>query len=165
MGGTRGKAVAITALSPAFPQSEANEAKEFCRRYGIRQILVTYDILSMEKFRQNPVDRCYYCKKSLFTLMRSVAAENGFSVIAEGSNVDDLGDGLCLVTVIYLYVLAFHAVEKRNRFFSSIMETGGDHHPDSMWFYFGLFTLCVNQITRFCLYRDKEDSCFCDHGN
>ena len=39
-----------------------------------------------------PPDRCYICKTALFTRMKAIAAENGMDILAEGSNMDDLGD-------------------------------------------------------------------------
>ena len=87
-----GNVLAVTALSASFPEREAEEADEFTRRIGVRRITVEADQLSIPGFRQNPADRCYLCKKVLFTLMMESARENGFTVLAEGSNVDDLSD-------------------------------------------------------------------------
>ena len=87
-----GNVLAVTALSASFPEREAEEAEEFTRRIGVRRITVEVDQLSIPGFRQNPADRCYLCKKMLFTLMMESAREIGFTILAEGSNVDDLSD-------------------------------------------------------------------------
>ena len=84
--------LAVTARSRSFPERENREAAAFCRELGIRQITVEVDQLSIRGFRENPKDRCYLCKKELFTAMMNAASKEGFSVIAEGSNLDDLGD-------------------------------------------------------------------------
>lgn len=42
--------------------------------------------------RINPTNRCYICKKEIFSLIKQVAAENGINAVAEGSNLDDNGD-------------------------------------------------------------------------
>ena len=86
------RAIAVTASSRSFPARELNEAKDFCRSRGIEQIVVETDELSIEGFRQNPQNRCYLCKRELFTRFRDVARERGFSCVAEGSNLDDNGD-------------------------------------------------------------------------
>ena len=86
------KAVAVTARSHSFPARELNEAKAFCEANGIGQIIVESDELSIEGFRQNPENRCYLCKRELFTRLRDVAKERGFACVAEGSNLDDNGD-------------------------------------------------------------------------
>ena len=84
--------LAVTALSASFPEREADEADVFTRGIGVSRITVEVDQLSIPGFRENPADRCYLCKKVLFTRMMEVAREQGFEVMAEGSNVDDLSD-------------------------------------------------------------------------
>ncbi len=84
--------VAITARSCSFPKRELDEARAFCRKEGIRHIVIDSEELSIEGFSQNPKNRCYLCKTELFTKMRKAADELGISHIAEGSNMDDNGD-------------------------------------------------------------------------
>ena len=84
--------LALTVCSSVFPGRERKEAREFCEREGIRQIEIPFDELKVEGFQDNPPNRCYLCKKALFKNMKKTAAEEGFSMIAEGSNMDDLGD-------------------------------------------------------------------------
>ena len=85
-------AVAITAESPLFPHRESKEAEAFCQEQGIRQMKVSVDELVLDGFCQNPPNRCYLCKKDLFTRMKEIVEENHLGVLAEGSNLDDLGD-------------------------------------------------------------------------
>ena len=85
-------AVAVTVTSMAFPEREAKEAEDFCREAGIRQIRLSFDEMSVPEFRENPPDRCYYCKKGLFGRILASASENGLACVAEGSNTDDLSD-------------------------------------------------------------------------
>lgn len=84
--------IAVTALPKSFPEREAKEAEEFCRKEGIRHLMVRVDELAIEGFRENPVNRCYLCKKTLFSKMLELAAGDGAAYLAEGSNMDDLGD-------------------------------------------------------------------------
>lgn len=86
------KALAITAKSSTFPERERNEAADFCEQHGIRHLILESEELDIPGFRENPKDRCYYCKKELFTKIKELAAENGCAYVAEGSNMDDLGD-------------------------------------------------------------------------
>ena len=87
-----GNAVAITAVSCLFPEREYNEAKEFCLKEGIKHITVKSDVFDIEGFANNPVNRCYLCKKEIFGKIIKIAKENNIAYIAEGSNVDDEGD-------------------------------------------------------------------------
>lgn len=86
------RCIAVTAESCLFPEREKNEAAEFCRREGIKHIVFPSEELKTEGFCENPPDRCYICKKELFTRIKAIAAENGAEYVAEGSNTDDLGD-------------------------------------------------------------------------
>jgi uncharacterized protein len=86
------RAIAVTATSCSFPKRELNEAKEFCKKEGIRQFICESEELSIEGFRENPKNRCYLCKHELFEKIKALAAENGIAYVAEGSNMDDNGD-------------------------------------------------------------------------
>jgi len=86
------KAIAITATSCSFPKRESDEASNFCKLNGIKQITVVSEELNIPEFRHNPVNRCYLCKKELFTKIISLAKENGIAYVCEGSNMDDNGD-------------------------------------------------------------------------
>ncbi|MDF2631948.1 MAG: hypothetical protein K0Q85_544 [Caproiciproducens sp.] len=86
------KAIAVTARSCSFPKRELNEASAFAAANGIEHIVVDSEELSIEGFSKNPVNRCYLCKKELFSKIEQIAGAKGISNIAEGSNMDDNGD-------------------------------------------------------------------------
>lgn len=86
------KAAAVTAQSCSFPERERKEADGYCRSHGIRHYIVESEELDIEGFRHNPVNRCYLCKRELFTKIRKLADREGIREIAEGSNMDDNGD-------------------------------------------------------------------------
>ena len=79
------RAFAVTAVSCFFPQRESEEAENFCRSRGIRE-------LKIPGIRQNPQNRCYLCKSALFSRLKQTAADEGTAFVSEGSNLDDLGD-------------------------------------------------------------------------
>lgn len=84
--------IAVTVKSCLFPERELDEAIRFCEEEGIRQIIIESSELEIEGFRENPKDRCYLCKRELFSRMKKAAEENGKMYVAEGSNLDDNGD-------------------------------------------------------------------------
>lgn len=86
------KVLALTAASQFVPKSEIDAAKKFCATENIRQIIFETDILQLEGVSENPVDRCYLCKRELFKNFVRLAAENNFAYVVEGSNTDDVGD-------------------------------------------------------------------------
>lgn len=87
-----GKAAALTALSPTYPEREFQEAKDLARRIGARHIIVKSNELLIPNFADNTDKRCYYCKSELFEICNEKAKELGFVSVADGSNIDDLGD-------------------------------------------------------------------------
>ena len=86
------KAIAVTLSSSLFPHRELDEAKAFCRENSISQIIIPVDELAIDGFRDNPPNRCYLCKRELFTRMLDIAHAHGLAHVVEGSNMDDLGD-------------------------------------------------------------------------
>ena len=86
------RAVAVTVRSSTFPRRELDEAVAFCRAEGIRHEVVDTSELDIPGFAENPPDRCYLCKKSIFGEIMAFAQANGFAAVLEGSNMDDDGD-------------------------------------------------------------------------
>lgn len=84
--------LAVTARSSTYPEREYKEAVSFIEKLGARHMTIISEELDIDGFSKNPVNRCYYCKKELFSKIRDIAKENGINCIADGSNVDDLGD-------------------------------------------------------------------------
>lgn len=88
----RDHAIAITASSCFFPEREQQDALVFCKERHIRHIIASLDVLAVDGIAQNPPNRCYLCKKEVFKKIFRIAGENGMNVVAEGSNMDDMGD-------------------------------------------------------------------------
>lgn len=85
-------ALAITTHIHSVPAAEFADAEAFCAERGIRHIVAEQDEFAIEGFSENPPNRCYVCKKELFSHMAEIAAEHGCAVLADGSNTDDEGD-------------------------------------------------------------------------
>lgn len=86
------KSAAVTISSSLFPKRELDEAISFCRENSIPHIVLHIDELAIDGFRRNPPNRCYLCKRELFTRLLAVASEHNLANVIEGSNMDDLGD-------------------------------------------------------------------------
>ncbi len=84
--------IAVTASSCSFPKRELQESRDFCKKIGVKHFVVESEELQIEGFSQNPPNRCYLCKKELFTEIFDLAGEEGIEYVAEGSNLDDNGD-------------------------------------------------------------------------
>ncbi len=86
------KVVAVTATSPIYPDYEYQESLRIAKQIGVRHITIQSDELDIEEFAKNPPERCYFCKKGLFTKLASIARREGIQYIADGSNADDTYD-------------------------------------------------------------------------
>ena len=86
------RAIAVTARSETYPEFQLEEAATLAKQIGARQIVIETEELAIPSFRDNPPDRCYFCKKELFRKIREIADQHGLRHVADGSNVDDLKD-------------------------------------------------------------------------
>ena len=85
-------ALCITADSPSYPDRHRQLALRIAREFGLRHEIIRTAELERPEYRANPVNRCYYCKHELYTVLSRVAREREFAAIADGSNADDRGD-------------------------------------------------------------------------
>ena len=88
----RDNAIAITATAEFVPDRELAESEQFCEKEDIHQEICTGEQMKEPAFTSNPPDRCYICKKALFTKMKEIAVSRGDFVLVEGSNADDCHD-------------------------------------------------------------------------
>lgn len=86
------KTVLVTATSSTYPQRELCDARAIGSSFGLKHLFITSEELDIPEFSKNPHDRCYYCKKELFSKLLEVAHEQGCSVVFDGNNIDDIGD-------------------------------------------------------------------------
>lgn len=86
------KALGVTARSSTYPGRELREAEAFAGRYGIPHLVIDSEELDIENYADNPPDRCFYCKQELFRKIFEAVKPRGIRFVAEGSNLDDLGD-------------------------------------------------------------------------
>ena len=82
--------VAVTIKTPYIPSREIDEAIEFTKKHGIKHHILNLSF--PEIIRNNPVERCYICKKTLFSQILDYARTNKYKSILDGTNSDDRGD-------------------------------------------------------------------------
>ena len=86
------KAIAVTASSGIYPSREIEEAKKNANMLGVRHVVINTNELDEEKFVSNPPERCYYCKKELFSKLFELAEQYGLNYVIDGSNYGDRND-------------------------------------------------------------------------
>jgi len=85
------RAWAVTADSASYPEHHRALAIEIAGTFGFHHEIIETDEIHQPEYRANPVDRCYFCKRELYTHLSRIAAERG-AVVADGNNADDRGD-------------------------------------------------------------------------
>jgi len=68
------------------------EAKSVAEQIGARHLIVQTEEMDDENYAQNPVNRCYFCKFELYAKLIEIARQENIPYIANGTNMDDLGD-------------------------------------------------------------------------
>jgi pyridinium-3,5-biscarboxylic acid mononucleotide sulfurtransferase len=84
--------VALTTVSPTNPEEDTEDAIELARALGVEHVIVHANELDIPGYRENPIDRCYFCKTNLYEIAAAEAARRGIRWILDGVNTDDLGD-------------------------------------------------------------------------
>jgi uncharacterized protein (TIGR00268 family) len=86
-------AVACTARSETLPAAELDEARRVADEIGIRHEVVAFSELDSEAFVDNDDDRCYHCRSMRLGAMFDCARDLGLSVVCDGTNASDPGEG------------------------------------------------------------------------
>jgi len=86
------RTVALTTVSPTNPDEDTEEAIALARELGIDHVVVHANELDIPNYRQNPTNRCYFCKSNLYEIAAAEANRRSIPWIIDGVNHDDLGD-------------------------------------------------------------------------
>src|SRR6202521_2498808 len=86
------RALSLTALSPSFSEYDLDQVRHFIKSFQLRHEFIETHELENPAYRANGVDRCYYCKDELFSVLDGIARDRGFAAVAYGVNADDTLD-------------------------------------------------------------------------
>jgi len=86
------KVMAATATSAIHPTWETEEARKIASELRVNHVFVQTEELDDEEFSSNPPQRCYFCKRSLFSKLGETAERYKLGHILDGSTTDDLHD-------------------------------------------------------------------------
>lgn len=87
---TRKTVYAVTFSTKLHPKADLEKARKDAAVMGAVHLVLEIDERNQEGLMDNPVDRCYLCKKYLFTELLKTAGQVGADCIVEGTNADDL---------------------------------------------------------------------------
>ncbi len=84
---------AYFAKSAFQPQFELDDAYQIAKQLGVKLEVIHLDVLCDADITANPENRCYYCKKRIFSAICGAAERDGFSIVCDGTNAtDDVSD-------------------------------------------------------------------------
>ncbi|OXM87818.1 ATP-dependent sacrificial sulfur transferase LarE [Paenibacillus rigui] len=84
--------LAITADSETYPVREKEEAIALAKELGAQHVVIHTSELDIPGYAENPTNRCYFCKNSLFDHLIPIAKERGYNHVVFGAIADDLGE-------------------------------------------------------------------------
>ncbi len=86
------RVIALTTRSPTEVGEDFATAVALAQELRVRHEIIEADELEIPGYAENPVNRCYFCKNSLFEICRREAPRLGNPLVVDGANLDDLGD-------------------------------------------------------------------------
>jgi len=86
------KIIAVTGVSESLPKHELSFAREIADSLKLEHRLIITEEHKDTNYANKPPDRCYYCKKDLFSRLRTIAEDEGYSFILDGTNADDANE-------------------------------------------------------------------------
>jgi len=84
--------LAVTGQSESLPEQELSFAKEVAGSLNVKHKIIVTKELNNDNYAENPPDRCYYCKKELFTRLSDIASRENYFYVLDGTNADDAYD-------------------------------------------------------------------------
>lgn len=86
------RVMALTVHSELTPAVEREQARRVAADLGVTHRVVSFDASSVPGIVANRPDRCYHCKRALFTCLLEIARSEGLAALVHGANLDDTGD-------------------------------------------------------------------------
>lgn len=86
------RSLAVTAVSPALASRELEIATSLAAQLGFAHRTIRTSELEREGYAANAPNRCYFCKTELYSHLCQMARAEGYAWVANGANLDDLGD-------------------------------------------------------------------------
>ena len=80
----------VTFQTTLHPRGDTTIARNFAENLGVSHHIIQVDEMQQSGINNNPVNRCYLCKKYLFGRLRQMASAMGISLIMDGTNADDM---------------------------------------------------------------------------
>lgn len=87
--GGRRAGAALFCRDPVSASLERRDAAQLCSGLGLPLKVLALDVLADAQVRRNPPERCYYCKRKIFSAIAAAAAQDGYRLLWDGTNASD----------------------------------------------------------------------------
>ncbi|MFO7886140.1 MAG: ATP-dependent sacrificial sulfur transferase LarE [Desulfobacteraceae bacterium] len=84
------KVVAVTIVSAFMSKTDMDHAQRMAGQLGLDHRMIYADLCEIPDIRKNSKERCYFCKKKMFSLIKENL--HGVDTVLHGANTDDLKD-------------------------------------------------------------------------
>ena len=124
---TNADVTAVTITGAHIPEKEITRAKNFCEKFSVKHKILPVDIHKINGLDDK--DRCYFCKKSIFSLLKNMAKNIGANIIVDGSNIDDKNDyrpGMKALKELDVFSPFLHFGWSKNNIFDYLKEQNLD---------------------------------------
>ena len=85
-------AFCITGLSPSVSEFQRTQCQKLARDFQFNHRTVNTAEVEKEDYRKNGIDRCFFCKDELYSVLAGISEEFGGAAVVDGTNADDLGE-------------------------------------------------------------------------
>jgi len=86
------RALAVTSGSESLKREDLERTRKLTAEWGMKHLVIETSELDNPNYARNSVDRCYYCKTTLYDELMRIARERSIATIANGANLDDMSD-------------------------------------------------------------------------
>ncbi len=82
----------VVGRSASYPQAQWDTARAVAAQFNLPLLETDTHEMQDAEYAANPTNRCYFCKRELWSVLVPIARARGLSAVLDGTNADDLGD-------------------------------------------------------------------------
>ena len=86
------RALCVFVESVLMPKQDIDQARSLAEQFHFHLMRIAVDVFTIDGVSENPPDRCYFCKKGIFSNLVKVAKQHDLPYVLDGANVDDASD-------------------------------------------------------------------------
>jgi uncharacterized protein len=85
------RVLAVIGRSASYPAVQWETARRVAEQFDVPVLEIDTEEMNDPDYAANPSNRCYFCKRELWSKLIPVARDRRLAVVVDGTNADDLG--------------------------------------------------------------------------